>query len=197
MTMKKYISLLLILLMVCACACCYAEDTGRTVANYEFALTEDGAYHENLIFNADVMISGDNAQIVFSNCEFAGDVILTASEGTKVMLLGCDVGGTCVVRNCVTEASIEYSHPKFLTTSPVTVTCEEGVASVIALGDFEVMFNGQTYTMADSQLFGILSEEEYTLVPYEGQEASYFAVAKIIEGGEESVMVVCEFDPTM
>jgi len=195
--MKKYLALLLILLTVCACACSYAEDAGRTVANYEFALTEDGAYVENLIFNADVVISGDNSQIVFSNCEFNGDIILTSAEATKVMLLGCDVNGTCIVRNGVTSADLEYSHPKFLTTSPVTVVCEEGVSSVIALGDFDVTFNGQTYTMADSQLFGFLSEEEYMLVPYEGQEASYFVVAKIIEGGEESVMVVCEFDPTM
>ena len=195
--MKKYLVMLMVLLMVCACACGYAEDGERTIASYEYALTEDGAYVENLIFNADVIISGDHSQIVFSNCEFAGDIILTASEGTRVMLLGCDTSGTCVVRNSVTYADLEYSHPKFLTTSPISVICEEGVCSVIALGDFEVTFNGQTYTMADSQFFGFLNEEEYTLVPYEGQEASYFAVAKIIESDEESVMIICEFDPTM
>jgi len=195
--MKKYLVMLMVLLMVCACACGFAEDGERTIASYEYALTEDGAYMENLIFNADVIISGDHSQIVFSHCEFAGDIILTASEGTKVMLLGCDVGGACMVRNSVTYADLEYSHPKFLTTSPISVICEEGVCSAIALGDFEVTFNGQNYTMADSQFFGFLNEEEYTLVPYEGQEASYFVVAKIIEGGEESVTVVCEFDPTM
>lgn len=189
--------MLTVLLTVCACACGYAEDGERTIASYEYALTEDGAYVENLIFNADVVISGDHSQIVFSNCEFAGDIILTASEGTRVMLLGCDTSGTCVVRNSVTHADLEYSHPKFLTSSPISVICEEGVCSVIALGDFEVTFNGQTYTMADSQFFGFLNEEEYTLVPYEGQEASYFVVAKIIEGDEENVMVICEFDPTM
>lgn len=195
--MKKYLGMLLILLMVCACACGYAEDGERTIASYEYVLTEDGAYVENLIYNADVVISGDHSQIVFSNCEFNGDIILTASEGTRVMLLGCDVSGACVVRNSVTYADLEYSHPKFLTSSPISVICEEGVCSVIALGDFEVTFNGQTYTMADSQFFGFLNEEEYTLVPYEGQEASYFVVAKIIEGDEESVIIICEFDPTM
>ena len=195
--MKKYLGMLLILLMVCACACGYAENGERTIASYEYVLTEDGAYVENLIFNADVVIGGDHSQIVFSNCEFNGDIILTASEGTKVMLLDCDVSSACVVRNSVTYADLEYSHPKFLTTSPISVICEEGVCSVIALGDFEVTFNGQTYTVADSQFFGFLNEEEYTLVPYEGQEASYFAVAKIIESDEESVMIICEFDPTM
>ena len=195
--MKKYLVMLLVLLMICACACGYAEDGERTIASYEYTLTEDGAYVENLIFNADVVISGDHSQIVFSNCEFAGDIILTASEGTRVMLLGCDISGACVVRNSVTYADVEYSHPKFLTASPISVTCEEGVCSVIVLGDFEVTLNGQTYTMTDSQFFGFLNAEEYMLVPYEGQEASYFVVAKIIEGDEESVMVICEFDPTM
>ena len=195
--MKKYVALLLMLLMVCQGVSAFAEAAERTVASYEYALSEEGAYMENLIFNADVVISGDNSQIVFSNCEFGGDIVLTANEGTRVMLLGCEVNGTCVVRNEVHEASMEYSHPKFLTASPISVICEEGACSVIALGDFEVTFNGQTYTMADSQFFGTLTEEEYTLVPYEGQEASYFVVAKLIEGGEESVVVICEFDPTM
>lgn len=195
--MKKYFVMLLVLLTACVCTCGYAEDSERTIASYEYVLTEEGMYLENLIFNADVVIGGDHSQIVFSNCEFAGDIILTASEETKVMLLGCDVSGACVVRNGVTYADLEYSHPKFLTTSPISVVCEEGVCSVVALGDFEVTFNGQTYTMDDSQFFGFMNEEEYMLVPYEGQEASYFVAAKIIEGDEESVMVVCEFDPTM
>lgn len=195
--MKKCIALLLMLLMVCQGVSALAEAAERTVASYEYTLTEDGAYYENLIFNADVVISGDNSQIVFSNCEFGGDIVLTADEGTRVMLLGCEVNGTCVVRNEVHEASMEYSHPKFLTTSPISVICEEGVCSAVALGDFELTFNGQTYTMADSQLFGTVSGEEYTIVPYEGQEASLFVVAKLIEGGEESVIVLCEFDPTM
>ena len=186
--MKKCIALLLMLLMVCQGVSAFAEAAERTVASYEYTLTEDGAYYENLIFNADVVISGDNSQIVFSNCEFGGDIILTANEGTRVMLLGCEVNGTCVVRNEVHEASMEYSHPKFLTASPISVICEEVACSVIALGDFEVTFNGQAYTMADSQFFGTLIEEEYTLGPYEGQEASYFVVAKLIEGGEERLI---------
>ena len=130
--MKKYVALLLMLLMVCQGVSAFAEAAERTVASYEYALSEEGAYMENLIFNADVVISGDNSQIVFSNCEFGGDIVLTANEGTRVMLLGCEVNGTCVVRNEVHEASMEYSHPKFLTASPISVICEEGACSVIA-----------------------------------------------------------------
>ena len=192
--MKKILTLLLVLMTACLFVSGYAETTDRTVASYEYALTEDGAYMENLIFNADVVITGENSQIVFSNCEFNGNITLAANEGTRVMLLGCEVNGTCILQNDVAEANIDYNNPKFLTTSPVTVECEGGAGSVVALGDFEVVFAGKTYTMADSQFF---INADGSLVPYEGQEASYYVAAQWIEGGEQVTMVVCEFDPTM
>ena len=194
--MKKYLVMLLSLMMICTCfACCAQEDPfGRTIASYEYALGEEGGYAENLIYNADVIISGDNSQMVFSNCAFNGNIILTANEATKVTLFGCEINGVCILRNDVSEASIEYNNPKFLTTSPIAVECEGGAGSVVALGDFEVTFAGKTYTMADSQLF---INADGSLVPYEGQEASYFVAAQWIEGGEQVTMVVCEFDPTM
>lgn len=192
--MRKILTLLLVLMTSCLFVSGYAETTDRTVASYEYALTEDGAYMENLIFNADVVITGENSQIVFSNCEFNGNITLAANEGTRVMLLGCEVNGTCILQNDVAEANIDYNNPKFLTTSPVTVECEGGAGSVVALGDFEVVFAGKTYTMADSQFF---INADGSLVPYEGQEASYFVAAQWIEGGEQITMVVCEFDPTM
>ena len=192
--MKRIFAALLILMMsACAFAC--AEGSDRTVAIYEYALTEDGAYMENVIYNADVVITGENSQIVFSNCEFNGNIILAANEGTRVLLLGCEVNGTCFVQNEVTGVGLEYNNPKFLTTSPLCVETGEGVGSVVALGDFEVTFNGETYTMASSQLFCNTTAENYELVPYEGQEASYFVAAKWFENGEPVVMVVCEYDP--
>ena len=192
--MKKTLALLLVLLTTCLCVCACAEETGRTVASYEYALTEDGAYYENLIFNADVVVTGDNSQIVFSNCEFNGDIVLASGEGTRAMLLGCDVNGTCYIENDVTGVGMEYNNPKFLTTSPICVEVGEGVGSVVALGDFEMTFNGEVYTMASSQFF---IDANYEFVPYEGQEASYFVAAQYYEGDEKVMMVACEFDPTM
>jgi len=94
--MKKLFALFACLTMLCCCAA--AEETApeRTVAAYEYAVTEESAYVENLIFNADVIISGDASQIIFSNCEFNGNIILTSELGTKVMLFGCDVNGVCI-----------------------------------------------------------------------------------------------------
>ena len=200
--MKKTFALVLCLLMACLCLTGYAEESAeqaeRTVASYTYALAEGGSdYVENLIFNEDVVIHGNNAQIIFSNCEFNGDVVLTADEGTRVLLLGCDVNGSCVMRNNVREADVDYANPKFLVDTPVTVVCEDCVGSVVAMGDFEVAFNGETYAMADSQFFIDMSAAEYALVPYEGQEASYYVVAQWYENDEKTVMVLCEYDPGM
>jgi len=195
--MKKWVALMMGLLLVCLCAAGYAEQVERIPASYLYELTADGAYVENLIFNGDVVISGNDSQIIFSNCEFNGDIILTADEGTKVMLFGCDVNGVCVISNSVVNASIEYSNPKFLTDAPVTVVCEGCVGSVVALGDFEVVFDGTSYTMADSEMFAFMDGEEYVMVPYEGQEASYYVVGRWYENDQQQTLVMCEFDPTM
>lgn len=194
--MKKYVVMLLALLLLFFSFAAVAEEdaAGRTVASYEYTPGEEGGYAENLIYNADVVISGDNTQMVFSNCAFNGNIILASGEGTRVMLLGCEANGTCLIQNDVTGVGMEYNNPKFLTTSPISVEVSEGVGSVLALGDFEVTFNGEVYTMADSQFF---INADGSLVPYEGQESSYFVAAKLFENDQPAVTVVCEYDPTM
>ncbi len=51
--------------------------------------------------------------------------------------------------------------------------------------------------MADSELFYDISNAEAGFVPYEGQEASYYAVAQWWENGEKTIMTECEYDPNM
>ena len=191
--MKKYL-----IIVLCLCLGLGAAQAERSVAPYTYVLEEGGSdYQENLIFNADVIIIGENARMVFSNCQFNGAVILRAQEGTRVMLLGCEVKGSCVIENQVTEASMEYNNPKFMTDGPVNVVCEGGAGSLIALGDFKVGFNGESYSMASSTLFGDTTHPETGYVPYTGQEASYYLVAYWLEGGAPTTLVLCEYDPTL
>lgn len=187
--MKKWIALILILLMIFTVG--IAEEAEKTVASYEYFPNEEGIYLENLIYNADVVINGENTQIIFSNCELNGDIHLNADEGTRVLLLGCTVNGTCYINNQVTDADLNYNNPKFLTDAPVTVICENGAGSAVALGDFEVNFNGESYSMEDSQFFF----EGSNMVPYEGQEASYCVIGQYYENGEKQLIVVSEYDP--
>jgi len=186
--MKKLFALFACLTMLCCCAA--AEETApeRTVAAYEYAVTEEGAYVENLIFNADVIISGDASQIIFSNCEFNSNIILTSALGTKVMLFGCDVNGVCIAANEVADIDLNYNNPKFLTDTSVNVVSESGIVSVVAIGDFEFSLNGEIYSMASVEFFSDASG----IVPYESQEADYCIVGQYYENGEKSLIVLAE-----
>jgi len=187
--MKKCLVLLLALMMTASCA--FAQESGRTFAPYVFELSADGAYHENLIFPQDVVINGENTQIMFVNCLFEGDIILTASEGTRVLLLGCETKGQCILQNDVRDADMDYSNPKFITDTPIDVVCDGCAGTAAAAGVFDLTFNGQTYGLTDAQLFIDASG----MGPYAGQEATNLIVAMMHENGEPTVTVLAEYAP--
>ena len=187
---KRFLSLLLALMMIALPA--MAE---QTPANCAFTLMDGKeASVQGLLFEGDVVISGNNARLSFYDCTFLGDVILTADTGTMVFLMGCTLMGNCIQRNSVKEATIDYSLPKFATDSPVELILEDCLGGVVALGDFPVVFDGQVYTMSQSQIFVESADPEIVLVPYEGQEASYFIVCRWWENGEEITSVIAEYD---
>ena len=192
--MKKCCALLMCLMMMLGCLYAAAETVPeRTPACYAYALADEGSeYVENLIFNEPVIVSGENAQIIFFNCEFNADLILTAEEGTRVLLLGCDVNGQCILQNNQHESTIAYSFPKFLSDTPISVVCEDCIGTAVAMGDVEIIFNGQSYTMADSKFFNNSPDPEANMVAYEGQEASYYCIAQWWENGEKNLLILAE-----
>lgn len=175
------------------------QDTDREMADENFfELSEDEEKEiKDLIFEEDVTVSGEKAQITFVNCEFKGDIINTANEGTRVVLNECEMEGKCIFQNDTKECTMEWSFPKFLVDSSVETVCEDCIGSVIALGDFEMVFNDETYSMEDSELFFDLSNPKAGFVPYEGQEAGYYCIAQWWENDEKRVLVECEYDPEM
>ena len=185
----------MVLVMAFTCSCAFAQE--RTVAPYVYELTPDGGYEENLIFPGNVIISGEQSQMVFSNCAFEGDIILTANEATRVLLLGCELNGAFIFRNEIQDATIEYALPKVLTDSPITVRSEGCAGTAVVLGQFEITVDDVVYTMQDSQYFSDATKPEAGFVPYEGQEAHYFVVSQWPENGENVLFVLCEYDPTM
>ena len=75
--------------------------------------------------------------------------------------------------------------------------CEDCFGGAVALGDFALHFNGETYTMQDASLFFDMTDPEAGFVPYEGQEASLLAAAQWWENGEPQLLIECEFDPNL
>jgi len=185
--------MILALLFSCALA---EEGAERVAAPYNYVISGTDNYVENLIFNGDVIISGDDAQIIFANCQFNGDVINTAENFTRVFIMpDCEVNGRLVLRNSTQEANVDKALPKFLLCTPAEVVAEDCHGAALAIGGFDITFNGETYTMADSQLYFDGNNPDAGMVPYEGQEANIFLVGRWWENGEEVIWLYSENDP--
>lgn len=192
--MKKLIAILLSVLMILSFAA-IAEESGRMPAEYTFELFSEDKYIENLIFNENVVISGDgSANIFFINCQFNGDIINTCDAPIRVFLLGSEINGNCIFRNTVTETTIDAPFPKYLTDGPVNAVTEDCFGIVIAMGDFPITLDGVSYDLASAPTF---LDPEAGFVPFEGQEANLYWAAAWTENGEAQIMHTAEFDPTM
>jgi len=192
--MKKLIAILLSALMILSFAA-IAEESGRTPAEYTFELSGEDKYIENLIFNENVVISGDgSSHIYFINCQFNGDIINTCDAATRVFLLGSEVNGNCIFRNTITETTIDAPFPKFMTDASVNAVTENCFGIVIAMGDFPITFDGESYDLASAATY---LDPEAGFVSLEGQEVNLYWVAIWTENGETQVMHAAEFDSTL
>lgn len=208
--MKKYFALILALIMLLTLFGCgggqaaqaqadqqpstQQEENGRSKATeFTFELAEEEErIVENLIFDEDVTISGDFGSIVFENCEFNGDIINTAEQFTRVIIPeGTTVNGNCVFKNTTKEANMDYPAPKFVSPNTLNIVCEDCVGAYIQDGTEEdVIFNGETYAMADVEFYYDANANE--LVPYDGQEVTTLFVGQWWENGEKVLQMFCE-----
>lgn len=170
------------------------EENGRSKATeFTFELAEDEErIVENLIFDEDVTVSGDFGIIIFENCEFNGDIINTAQQFTRIILSdGTTVNGNCVFKNTIKEASMDYPVPKFISSDTLNIVCEDCIGAFVQDGtEADIIFNGETYSMADVEFFYDANANE--LVPYEGQEASTLFAGQWWENGENVLQLFCE-----
>lgn len=153
---------------------------------------------ENLIFNGDVIVGGGNGMIMFANCEFNGDVIQTSETSCRAMILpDCTVNGRFVLRNAIQETTLEAAFPKIMSYVPAKVIAEDCFGLFLSLGGFDVVFNGETYAMSDSDVYFDNNNPDQGMVPCEGQEANLFWIAQWWENGEQNILVECEYDPEL
>lgn len=192
--MKKALIMLLALTMTLALCSGFAYAEEEEIFDPIFELAEgDDIFVEAQVFSEDVTISGDNAVITFEGCEFAGDIVINSAVATRVQLIECTVEGKCIFDNGVKEGNIDTVFPKVLTTSPVEAVTMDCYGSVVVLGDFEIIYNGETYSLADSEVFYDSSKPEEGMVPYDGQEANVFYIGQWWEDGELTMFLECEY----
>lgn len=152
---------------------------------YEYELNDERKEVENMIFNDDVTIYGNNVDIVFINCIFNGDIINRGELNTRVWIENTIVNGKCIIENNLKEATLDTQLPKFLSfTTELDVVCEECYGSVIVAPDLSITFNGEKYDIEDSEFCYDAETQDY--VPYEGQkdDAEIFMIGQWWEDGE-------------
>ncbi len=169
------------------------ENERSNATEFTFDLVaEEERIVKNLVFDEDVTINGDFGVIVFENCEFNGDITLTAEQFTRVVLPdGTTVNGNCVFQNTIKEATIDYPMPKFISPNTLSVVCEDCIGSAVLDGtEANIIFNGETYSLADMEFFYDANTNEF--VPYEGQAVSALFVGQWWENGETVLQMFSE-----
>ena len=168
------------------------EGTQRVDAEtYEFTASPDEPiYINNQIFNGEVAISGEGQDIYFSNCEFKANVVSYCPATTKVTILpDCEFaeGAHCVLMSGVREADMDYPLPKFALSFPVEVECPD-LGGVIAMGDFDISFDGQTYNVSDTMY---IQTADGSIIENDGSIAcSVHVVGQWWENGEKIVFTL-------
>jgi len=155
---------------------------------------------KNMIFEKEVIVSGDYGQMAFENCTFKADVINTSKAGTRVVIVdGCkfENGAKVIFKNDVMEATMEDNFPKIFLYMPAEVSWENGCAGTcMGLGKFDFVGDGVTYKLSECDMFMDEAKPEAGVVPFEGQEnANAHGVAQWNEGGERTIFTIAEHIP--
>ena len=81
--------------------------------------------------------------------------------------------------------------PKFISSNTLNIVCEDCIGSgVLESTENDMIFNGETYSMADVESYYVADTNE--LVPYEEQEASTIFIGQWWENGEKVLQMFCE-----
>ncbi len=169
------------------------ENAVKRLPAFEFEIEanpEEPTFISDLIFRGDVTVSGVGQMVYFSNCVFCGSVTLASPEATIVYIdsaCAFQDGAGCFIVNDVTEATIDYSMPKFVLEIPAVIECAN-TGNVIAKDGVSFMLNGRTY---DPDEYCIIQNPDGSVIDYdESIPCSMHAAAHWWENGEEMLVTV-------
>lgn len=166
------------------------DENGRTAADiYSYDISGEEVIVENLVFNEDVTVTGENGRLSFINCEFNGDIINKGGEGARIALLqDCEIadGSECILDSSLEEATMDTDLPKFMIFCAMPNVSCENMGAVVSFAEQAIKLNGEEFPIDEAEFFMDDSTGEFD--SYSGQEANMHNVAKWVEGGENVLM---------
>lgn len=209
-TLKKTFLLCFALaIILCLTAC---GSAGKTVESSSTAAPTDNAVEtakvetisydlsgkEKIIdgktFDGDVIITGENGKITFTNCTFNGNIINNGGEGAKVFVWeDCSFAASaeCIIDTSLEEATQDTDLPKFMIFCDLPeITCEK-VGAVVAPSAQVIKLNGAEYPIETAEYY--VNESNGEFAPYTDQEVNMHNFAMWTENGEAVQMHVAIF----
>ena len=156
----------------------WSENRYTVGGNYETTV-------EGVVFDEDVVITGTNGSIIFSNCTFNGKLTNRGGEGAVARLIECSFGedAECIIDANLNHPTFETAVTKFMIFGGEMpdVQCR-GDGAVVALPDQTICLNGEEYPCSAADSYMVDEGPEY--VDYDDA----------LHGGLVSVHNVCIWD---
>ena len=173
-----------------------AEDAAETAeaepVSYDLSGKEDQI--DGQTFDGDVIVTGENGKITFTNCTFNGNIINNGGEGAKVFVWeDCSfaAGAECIIDTSLEEATQDTDLPKFMIFCDLPeVTCEKAGA-VVAPAEKAIRLNGAEHPVDNAEYY--INESTGEFAPYSGQEVNMHNFAMWTENDEAVQMHVAIF----
>lgn len=193
---KALLICLALVLSLCLVACgstAPAASSGKaSETTYDLSGKEENV--DGMTFDGDVIVTGENGRLTFTNCTFNAKVINKGGEGAKVFVWAdCTFakGAECILDSTLKEATGDTDLPKFMIFCDYPgVTCK-GAGAVVMPGNLAAKVNGAEYPIDTAEYF--VDETTGEFVPYSGQEANMHNFAMWEENGEAVQMHVALF----
>lgn len=202
-SVKKITLICLTLVLVLSTAACgseakSAESSGTAASAPAEPVSFDLAGKEENIdgktFDGDVIVTGDNGKLTFTNCTFNGNIINNGGEGAVILVWEdcCFAGGAkCILDSTVKEATQDTNLPKFMIFCAMPEVSCENVGAVVAPAGTAIKLNGSEHTIETAEYF--VNESTGDFAPYDGQEATMHNFAMWTENGEAVQMHVAVY----
>lgn len=164
---------------------------GISAEPVRFDLSGKDDHIDGKTFDSDVIVTGDNGKLSFTNCAFNGKIINNGGEGAAIVVWeDCSFANEskCILDSTIKDATQDTNLPKFMIFCEMPeVSCDKAGAIVAPAGK-AIKLNGNKYPIEAAKYY--VNESTGDFAPYDGQEATMHNFAMWTENGEAVQMHV-------